>query len=61
MGHARRSTTRDVYSHELAAARRGDSVASRRTDAFSGILAVSGISQGLKRRAGGCEPSSEEP
>ena len=39
MGHARPSITLDVYSHEFAAVQHRDSVASRLTDAFSGLLA----------------------
>ena len=42
MGHARPSTTVDVYSHEFAGVQHRDSVASRLTDAFSGLLAGAG-------------------
>jgi integrase len=38
MGHARPSITLDVYSHEFAAVQHRDSIASRLTDAFGGIL-----------------------
>ena len=38
MGHARPSITLDIYSHEFAAVRHRDSVASKLTDAFGGIL-----------------------
>jgi hypothetical protein len=38
MGHARPSITLDIYSHEFAAVQHRDSVASKLTDAFSGIL-----------------------
>jgi integrase len=40
MGHARPSITLDVYSHEFAAVQNRDNIASRLTDAFSGILAA---------------------
>jgi integrase len=38
MGHARPSIRLDIYSHEFAAVRHRDSVASKLTDAFGGIL-----------------------
>jgi integrase len=38
MGHARPSITLDIYSHEFAAVQHRDSVASKLTSAFAGIL-----------------------
>ncbi len=38
MGHARPSIRLDIYSHEFAAVQHRDSVASKLTDAFGGIL-----------------------
>jgi integrase len=42
MGHARPSITLDIYSQEFAAVQHRDSLASKLTEAFSGILVVSG-------------------
>jgi integrase len=38
MGHARPSITLDIYSHEFAAVQHRDSVASKLSEAFAGIL-----------------------
>jgi integrase len=43
MGHARPSITLDVYSHEFATVQHRENIASKLTDAFSGILAAQGI------------------
>jgi integrase len=42
MGHARPSITLDVYWHEFAAVQHRDNIASKLTNAFSGILVAEG-------------------
>jgi integrase len=43
MGHARPSITLDIYSHEFAAVQHHDSIETRLTEAFGGIIEPSSL------------------